>query len=147
DWEIHPDGVPLAQGNAVVRLGDPKQVLIHLDIFESEIGKVSREQKAIITSDTLGKKEFHGVVDEIGSFAVPVGNLRKFPVSIKVNSDNVEFKPGTSVEVKLITGERKSVPAIPLRCVQEDNGNLRVTVPRGEKREFINVTTGLDDGQ
>jgi HlyD family secretion protein len=147
DWEIHPDGVPLAKGNAVVRIGDPKQAMINIDIFESEIGKVSHGQKAVITSDTLGKKEFHGVVDEIGSFAVPAGNLRKFPVSIKVNSDNVEFKPGTSVEVKLITGERKSVPAIPLRCVQEDNGNLRVTVLRGEKREFVNVTTGLDDGK
>lgn len=147
DWEIHPDGVPLAQGNAIVRLGDTRQATVHVDIFESEIGKVSHGQKALITSDTFGKKEFTGSVDEIGSFAVPVGNLRKFPVSVKVNSENVEFKPGTSVEVKLITGERKSVPAIPLRCVQEDNGLMRVTLLKDEKREFVNVTTGLDDGQ
>ena len=146
DWELHPDGIPLAQGNAIVRIGDTHRAYVRIDIFESEIRKVALGQKALVTSETLGDQQLSGEVTEIGSFAMPVGNLRKFPVTLKIDSSNAELKPGTSVEVKLIVSERKSVPSIPLRCLLDDKGKPMVKVLRDNKRDFAYVNTGLDDG-
>jgi HlyD family secretion protein len=147
DWEIHPEGIPLAQGNAILRLGDTREVKVRMEVFENEIGKVALEQKAIISSDSWKDHELTGRVTEVGSSAIPVGNLKKFPIVISLQDSGREFRPGSSVEVKLITGERKSVLAIPLKSLSEEEGKQKVTLLQNEKRSPTYITTGLDDGQ
>jgi RND family efflux transporter MFP subunit len=96
-----------------------------------------------------GGREFPAEITEIFPSLDP--NLRTGTVEIGVPQEIMQeysLKPGMSVKVFFVLGQRQDVPVIPKQTVQQDNQNnyFVYVVKEGVARKQI-VETGLSSGK
>jgi len=135
-------------GTTILTLSDLSRIFVLAAVDESDIGQVALEQPVRITVDAHPGVQFRGKVVRIATRGVNVSNVVTFEVKIEVTSDNRNLlKPEMTANVQIICAERKDVLLVPTQAVSRRQGQLVVTVQRGDgTTEERPVKVGMNDG-
>lgn len=119
--------------------------LLHVEsnISESSIIHLKPGQAVDMTLDAFGPdRRFTGQIISID----PAANAASGVINYKVTStlpDDPAIRPGMSVNLTIVTGEKQDVLAVPNRLIRYRNGERVVSVIRGSTRVDVAVETGL----
>ncbi|MFH0778806.1 MAG: efflux RND transporter periplasmic adaptor subunit [Candidatus Eisenbacteria bacterium] len=123
---------------------DISSVKVKLGIPESEIGRVKVGQKASLSVAAYPEREFEGVVSSVSPL---VGSPTKtIEAEVAVKNPDGALKPGMTVDLRLVTGERKGVLAVPERALRREVGIATLFVAKDGKAHEQKITTGVLDG-
>ncbi len=112
--EIAGVGLPL------FAVSDIGVVHVSAAVPESDLRQVKIGSLASV-SVSSAEAAFTGKVVEIGSLAEPA--TRSFSVKIDVNNPGFILRPGMTAEVKIMSGQKKDVLAVPVEAVLRDLDN------------------------
>lgn len=117
----------VSPGQAVARLQIGEQLVVSIDVPESNISDVERGADATITVDSLDGDAIEGQVFEVGA---PTQNSAVFPVTVRL-PDGVEgLRAGLAAEVSIAHGDQEAddIIHLPLSSVNEDGEGRYVFV-------------------
>lgn len=137
-----------APANPILSIGDPKDLIIESNIPESDIVKISVEQKAIVAFDALPAEQiFEAAVISIEPASTVIQDVVSYKIKLKLSSTDDKLKPGMSADIDVQTSEKDNVLMIPLRAVKTEGAQKFADILiDAEKRitERKNITTGLE---
>ena len=110
----------LGGGSVILKMASLDTVQDSALVAETDIGKVQPGTPATITVDAYANRTFDGTVQKIQPQAQVVQNTTMFPVLIAIPNPGHLLKPGMNTRVRVHTGERQGVLAVP-------NAALRTT--------------------
>jgi HlyD family secretion protein len=137
------DDSPIAIGKEVnpnevmIILPDTKEMMAVVRVHEAMVGRVRRNQTAVIRIDAVNNQTFTGTVESIGILAESGGwrdpNLREYEVRIAVNADaeSTGLKPSMRCEAEITLGSVADALAIPVQAIFNDGGISFVYKPEG----------------
>lgn len=155
-------GQQVAAGTPLYRIVQPDDLVVHVNLPESALGKVYEGQTAYLQSDAVTSgDEFESTVEKIS----PVVDPRTGTVRITLGLSNavddegrLTLRPGMFVKVFIVIAQRDDVLAIPRRAVaRSDEGPFVFVVDGGTavRRPIklgvaegtrVEVVEGLNDG-
>jgi multidrug efflux pump subunit AcrA (membrane-fusion protein) len=112
---------------------------------QTEVTKLSKDQKVIIIFDSFEDKEFEGKVANI-SFTPKVGETGSV-YSVKVNFTNVDlaksqFKIAMTADAKFVTSEKDNVIYLPNNFIKQDKTGSFVKIDK--KGNKVYIKTGIE---
>lgn len=139
---------------------DLRQMQIHANVSEADIGTVAEGQLVRFQVDAYRDREFEGEVVQVRNAPLVEDNVVHYETIISVNNDDRLLKPGMTAEVSVITEERHDVTRVrntALRARLPDNirpddppedesMNGRVYLLENNQLIAKRVQTGLSDG-
>ena len=154
----------LAAGTPLLRIGDLETIEIECDVLSEEIVRVKVGDPVEITGKALNDRVVMGRVKRIypsGFQKVSALGIEQQRVrTILAFDDSSEsLRPGTSVDVRIITGEAMDAVAVPERATFRSDGGWAVfTVEKGRARlvpveialkndDWAAIRSGLQLGQ
>ncbi len=139
-------GQSVADSDAVIVLSD--RLIVRAQVDETDIGKVKKNQAAVITLDAYPGESIRARVDHISYESKMVNNVTTYYVDILPASVPAYFRSGMSANVEIIQQEKTGVLTLPVDAVKESGEGNFVLVPSadGKKPARVNVTTGMTDG-
>ncbi len=142
------DSRVLVEGTELLRLGDMDSIEIEADILSEEVTAISPGDKVIVRGKALRGKEIEGTVKRIypsGFEKISSLGVEQQRVKTLIDFDNslAKLRPGTSIDVEVITAEAADALAVPDRAVFRDGEKWAVFVVAGGRAELRNVEVGL----
>lgn len=159
--EINEFGVP---GTAAFVIGNPENSEIESKFLAEDAANIKAGDKAVVMTRTDDKQEIAGTVvkiaptaeDETSSLGV---KQKKVAVTIKPIGTTAPFKPGSEVDVRVITETKTDAIIVPAGAVFDYQGKSCVftveagkavlrKVKRGIQNESVaEITSGLKEGE
>jgi HlyD family secretion protein len=143
-------------GTVILTVSDLSQIITEVMVDEADFPRLKMGQRAVITVDALGGKQYDGKVIEIGASAQAGSagvqtNIRQFKVKVLITNPDQNLRPGITARVKLIADKRLGVLTVPIGAIrtEEKEGNqifYVFTADRGKVKRK-DVTVGLSDDQ
>ncbi len=144
--DIKPGELATAQKESII-LQDVDNLHIEANISEANIVSVKQGQAVEITFDSLGAdRKFFAKVSQIDPASTVVSGVVNYKVTISLDKFE-EIKPGMTANVSILTGERKSVIAVPQRAVVEKDGKKTVKIVTDPKTKVFReqeIKTGME---
>ena len=100
-------------GTALLRMADLRFVQVRALVDETDIGKISAEQKALVTVAAYPNQPFDGTVLKIEPQAAEEETVTLFAVIVTIDNQAGLLRPGMNAEVEIDIASRYGVPAIP----------------------------------
>jgi HlyD family secretion protein len=151
--EIIPSlGEQVTALNPAIRMVGLSQYDIEVLLPEADVAKVSVGQTATITLDAFGDSvEFKGAVVSIEPDQTVVQDAVYYKARVQLeNRDDVQFKPGMTANVTILTAKKEQALTIPARSVKTDQqaGTETVRILEGNTPVQKTIKTGLrgDEG-
>jgi HlyD family secretion protein len=129
---------------SVVSIANLKDLLVELDINESDFSKVSMHQQCTVTADAYPNRLYKGYVYQIS----PEADRQKATIQVKVKILNPDdyLKPDMNAHVSFLApegrGQQADVLTIPTRAVIERNSQPAVFVLDGSRVRLRSIQTG-----
>ncbi len=138
----------LAPGMPLMKLGDLADIEIESDILSEEVVRVRQGQPVEITGKALAGKTLPGKVKRIYPSAftkISALGVEQQRVKVITEFDNTEaqLRPGTSVDIRVITAESTNVFAVPDSAVFRHGGQWRVFTAQNGHARLVPVEVGL----
>lgn len=117
---------------------------------EADVAKVQVSQTVTMTLDAFGDdKKFTGRVLKIDPDQTKVQDAVYYKAEVTLETGGAAVKPGMTVNVTVLTGEKKAIVFIPSRAIQEKNGEKMVRVLQNNQPVDRKVELGLrgDEGR
>lgn len=138
----------LVAGTPLLKIGDLQSIEIESDILSEEITAVREGNTVEITGKALRGKTLTAVVTRIypaGFKKISSLGIEQQRVRTIIGFDNSEarLRPGTSIDVKVITAEAVDTLAVPDRAIFRQNGEWAVFKVVGGKAHITPITIGL----
>ncbi len=119
--EIAQAQTAFTQGKTLMTLSNLAAFEVEVDVDETEITKIGRDQKAKIEVDAFPDSVFLGQVIEIGNTAVRSSTGQdqsmNFKVKVLFNENNQNIRPGMSATVDIITNTREKALTVPYGAI------------------------------
>ena len=103
----------LGGGTVILKMASLDTVQDSARVAETDIGRVDPGLPVTITVDAFPNRSFEGTVLKIGPQAQVVQNVTTFPVFVNIPNLGHLLKPGMNTEVRIHTGRRDGVLAVP----------------------------------
>ena len=103
----------LGGGTVILKMANLDAVQDSALVNETDVGKVQSGMPATITVDAFPNRQFAGEVVKIKPQAQVVQNATMFTVLVSIPNPGHRLKPGMNTEVKIHTGQRQGVLAVP----------------------------------
>ncbi|HYL21216.1 MAG TPA: efflux RND transporter periplasmic adaptor subunit [Gemmatimonadales bacterium] len=103
----------LGGGTVILKMASLDTVQDSAMVAETDIGRVQPGLPVTITVDAFPNRSFDGTVLKVGPQAQVVQNVTTFPVFVNIPNPGHLLKPGMNTEVRIHTGRRDSVLAVP----------------------------------
>jgi HlyD family secretion protein len=146
------DSRVLAAGSPLLRIGDMSTIEIECDVLSEEVGRVSVGDPVEITGKALNDEIIMGKVKRIypaGFKKISSLGIEQQRVRTILEFDNAaaQLRPGTSVDVRIITNEVVDAVAVPERATfRSDSGWAVFVVEDGEATLApVEITLKNDD--
>ena len=107
-------------GTLLLKMADLSSVQVRALVDETDIGKISPGQAAVVTVSAFPNQPFSGKVLKIEPQANADQTVTTFAVRIVLNNDSGLLKPGMNADVSILITERKGVLAIPTNALRTD---------------------------
>ena len=141
-----PDSNTIASSNNYVEVKDMTNLIVSLNISESEIANLSLAQEVEITLTADSSKTYTGKISKISSVGTYSSSGSTFSVEVTLENDG-NIKIGNSVTCTINIEEFKDVIAVPIDAVQINGDKRYVVVVTGGSEKEVEVTTGLSDDE
>ncbi len=130
-------GSGFSQGTDIMTVSDLNSMEATVDVDENDVVLVSIGDTARIKVDAFGKKEFIGIVTEIGNSAKTSGvgtqeQVVNFEVKIRISDVDKNLRPGMSCNATIETQTKQDVIAVPIQSVTARQGDMK---PEGENKD------------
>lgn len=129
-----------------ISVSNMEDLVISLNVNESEISNLSIGQEVEITLTADSSKNYTGKISKIGAIGTYSSSGSTFPVTVSLENDG-DIKIGMSVSCTINIEELEDVVAVPVGAVQINGDRRYVIVVKGNETEEVDVTTGLADDQ
>lgn len=138
----------LLAGEQLLKIGDMKSIEIESDVLSEEIAHMRVGNRVEIQGKVLGDDGLIGAVKRIypaGFMKISSLGVEQQRVRTIIDFDNseVQLRPGTRVDVNIITAESPNTLAIPDRALFRHQGNWALFVVDGNTARLISVEVGL----
>lgn len=138
----------LAAGAPLLRIGDMDTIEIECDVLSEEISRVRVGCPVEISGKALGGKTIPGEVRRIyPSGFMKISSLgveqQRVKTIIAFDNSEVALRPGTSVDVSIITAESRDTWAIPERAAFRREGRWHVFVVENGRAKLTPISVGL----
>lgn len=140
------EGEYIGANTRVASITSYQQVMVMTNIDEFDIRSIEPGQEARIIPDAYPDSLFRGTVTRIAHEASRDGGLVVFETSIFVENPQEILRPGMTVEVEIITEEKKEILLVPTQAIEYREGQPFVIITDGEEEILQRVRTGLNDG-
>lgn len=137
------------KGDVIATIGHATQLFAKVSIDESNIDKISINQKAVIQLNTNTNKSYHAVVSKV--YPTFDENTQSFYCKLTF-TDSIDFViNGTQLQANIMIKEQKNALVIPKKYLSYDNS---VTTKDREKifiktgfisNEWVEVLSGIDE--
>lgn len=145
-----PDERAVAPGTPLLKLGDLSTLEIESDVLSEEVGRVREGAQVELLGKALGGAERMGTVKRIypSAFmkisALGVEQQRvKVLIGLEPAKDGPPLRPGTRLDVRIITGEKQGALAVPERAIFRRQGQWYIFKVEGGAARMTPVTVGL----
>jgi RND family efflux transporter MFP subunit len=158
ETDYFEEGTLLSVGSQVADFVNPSQLKAVFNITESEVYRIRKGDKAVLTTDILPGNEFTGVIDVIGSKG---NSLLNYQIEVKITGKNAGIlKAGMYVSAHIAVEENAATVhmVIDRKAIIESLKKPEVYVIRGKKAckqaittgkvfdNYITVDSGLNEG-
>lgn len=138
----------LGAGTPLMTLGDTATIEIECDVLSEEVVNIGMGDPVEITGEALHNQIVMGTVDQIypsGFEKISALGIEQQRVKTIIAFDNSELglRPGTSVELNIVTDERADVVAVPERATFRHEDGWAVFRVAGGRARLTPVTIGL----
>ena len=141
--------------DAIMTIEDTSQLRIKVEIKETDILSVEKGQKAVITTNATGDKEFTGTVDRVlnvmSDSVNPYSGEKNggYSAEITIDDSDTALLIGMNAKVKIIIEEKEDVFAVPYDSIIENkDGTFSVVIADGTPGNYtakhINVEKGME---
>lgn len=119
---------------------DLTKMTLHVNVDESDVGRVHADQKATFTVDAYPGRKFFAVIREVRHQPVMVQNVVTYDAVLTVENPELLLRPGMTATSTIQTDTRRDVLRVP-------NAALRFTPPQTaqEKAEAKRTTVRRED--
>ncbi len=98
--------------------GDLRKMEVHVNVAESDVGKITVNMRAKFTVDAFPDREFYGNVRQVRYEAQTTANVVTYDAVVQVDNAKLELRPGMTANVTFITEERKDVLMVPNKAMR-----------------------------
>ncbi len=151
-YESISEGATVKYGQPIITIPDMAKLGVDVNIHESNIKKVSLDQKVFITAESVPDKLLEGRVAKVA--VLPDSNasrynpsLKVYPATIEIKGNNDFLKPGMSAKVEILVNELDDVIFIPVQAVFTENDEHFVFLKEGSQYNRHVVTIGQHNDQ
>lgn len=135
------------RGSAIVRLADMRELNVEVDLNESDIGKISIGQAAMVVPDTAPDRKYDARVTRI----YPLADRQKKTIQVKLRVEKPDdaLRPEGGARVTFYADAAKQeepVLLVPKAAVQKRNGESEVFVLREDRVQRRAVVLGREEG-
>ena len=125
---------------------DDKSLIIESNVPESDIVKIASGQKSSVGLDAFGQdQKFDAEVYYIDPASTVIQDVVYYQIKLKFTNPSSQFKPGMSADIDIRTAEADNVLMIPVRAVDNSNGQKTVQILGAQNKiDKASVTTGLE---
>lgn len=107
-------------GTLLLKMADLSSVQVRTLVNETDIGKITPGQTAVVTVTAFPNQPFQGKVLKIEPQANADQTVTTFAVLIVLGNENGLLKPGMNADVAILITERNGVLAIPTAALRTD---------------------------
>lgn len=134
-------GQNISAADIIISTANFSKVYFEADVDESDIGKISLNQRANITLNAYGDKIFSGLVADISPITKTTANGATV-VTVKIDLTDTGIAPvaGLNGQAEIILAEKTNVLGVPQEAIRSDS-TVMVKDPQGF--HSVKVTTGL----
>ncbi|SMO77799.1 RND family efflux transporter, MFP subunit [Saccharicrinis carchari] len=136
-------GVRIEQNKEVLQIMSYKEMVMDLMLPESQITKVSLNQKAWITNYSIPDDTLSGKLNQI-SPAIDIES-RTFKGRLAIDNQEAKLRPGMFVKADIIVDKKDSVVVIPKDAILVRADGKAVFVARDETARERKITTGMEN--
>lgn len=133
-----------ASSNNYIQVENIEDLIVNIDINESEISNISLDQSVDITLTADTSKTYTGKISKISSVGNYSSSGSTFSVEVSIKNDG-NIKIGMSVSCVINVEELKDIIAVPISAVYVNGDRRYVVVVDGDDTKEVDVTTGLSD--
>ena len=150
------EGEIASQAVPPVTVIDTSSFLLDVNILEGDIVGIVEGQNVDVFIDALGPQPLTGVVHTVGP--VPDQRTLAYPVTIKIENENDDIKPGMFARASFVVSKKERVLTIPKAAlireadktyvfvVEEDRAYKREVQIGLESEERVEVISGIKSG-
>jgi HlyD family secretion protein len=137
---------------------DLTNMQVDTNVSESDIGGISKGDKALFTVNAFPRRTFEGTVAQVRQSPQTVQNVVTYDVVVSIDNHDLALKPGMTAANRIVIDERQTVLRVPSQALRYSpasqggrrgargpNPQARVWVLRDGKPVAVPVTAGLDD--
>jgi macrolide-specific efflux system membrane fusion protein len=138
-------GQTVTTNDALLVLSD--RLIVKAQFDETDIGRVSVGQEAVIALDAYPNVKIKGIVDHIAYESELINNVTIYDVDILPEKVPAFFRSGMSANVEVVEKEREGVMLIPVKAIHRDQGRTYVEVRKKPENTIEKriVEIGLSD--
>ncbi len=138
-------GQTVTSSDAVIVLSD--RLIVKAQVDETDIGRVSLGQTAVISLDAYPQTKVRAIVDHIAYESKIVNNVTIYEVDILPEKVPAVFRSGMSANVDIIEQRKEHVLLIPREAVKQDDEGSFVLVSTSSNNEPVKrrVQLGISD--
>jgi membrane fusion protein, multidrug efflux system len=135
-------------GQVVANVADPAERRLRTRVDQPDLPRIAAGQRLFVTFDGLPDRRFEGTVRQVSPGLREVAGREVGEVLGTLADPGASLPPNASVNVQIVTGERKNALVVPRAALYRDGGKRFVFVLDGEtarKREISVGLVGLTD--
>jgi len=138
----------LPAGSPLLRVGDLSSIEIACDVLSEEVGAISEGDQVELLGKAIRAENASGTVRRIHPAAftkLSSLGIEQQRVRVLADFDNTELqlRPGTRIDVRIITAEEANVLAVPERATFRREGQHYVFRVEGGRARLTPITLGL----
>ena len=138
----------LMAGEPLLKIGDMESIEIECDVLSEEIAPMQLGNKVEIKGKAIRNTIIFGTVKRIypsGFMKISSLGVEQQRVRTIIEFDNaeVQLRPGTALDVRIITAESENALAIPDRALFRNQEKWSLFVVNGDTAELRSVEVGL----
>ncbi len=152
--EVVVSGTMNNSGSVIGTVADLSEILLEVDVDETEIVELAIGQPAKVLVDALPNREMKGRVVEIGSSGYERSQQRDvvfFKVKVLLEDPDPRLKPSMSARAEIEVARRDSVLVVPIQSVVERPPAQAVEQDGGASEEgeqqLVRVALLIEDGK
>lgn len=143
DLPYFSQGVRIEQNKEVLQIMSYKEMVMDLMLPESQITKVSLNQKAWITNYAIPDDTLRGKLNQI-SPAIDIES-RTFKGRLTIDNQEAKLRPGMFVKADIIVDKKDSVVVISKDVILVRANGKAVMVAREQTAQERMITTGMEN--
>lgn len=127
----------------LMSVADVSSLELQVQVDEADIGKLKAGQKVGFMVDAFPEKMHAGTIKTISEKANIQQNVVYYPVTIAIDAAAAPFKPGMTVRVTVVTGQKRDVLTIPTVAIAVRPDGSYVKILEDGKTREVKITKGL----